>query len=105
MTWEDARKERRELKQKLFFIRRLLEGQPLKLDAELQALKKQFEEMPGFTCWEDFPEKWDIGDPNKVKEATLRGNDKAFNDLDKQNVEKILGKPYFTIVHLEHKKD
>lgn len=101
MTWAEARHERRTLKQKLFYIRRSLEGPGLKLNKELLELKKFYEAKPGFTSWSEFPEKWDIGDPHNVKAGTY-----SFNDIDKINVEKILGKSYDKIIHLDsHKND
>lgn len=95
MSWADAREERRTLRQKLFFIRRFMEGHRLKLDGELQDLKKKYEEMPGFTGWDGFPEKWDIGDPNRVREHM-----ECFNDIDRMNIEKILDKPYDNIISM-----
>lgn len=96
--YKNDRNERRELKQKLFFIRRYMEGEYLKLNAELKDLKAQYEALEGFTSWSDFPERWDIGDPNKVK-----ANSYAFSAVDTLNVQKICGKSYDTIVHLEQK--
>lgn len=100
MSWAEARHERRTLKQKLYEIRQSSEGFPVELNAELRQLKKIYEALPGFTCWTDFPDKWDIGDPNHVK----RGSP-MFNDIDKTNVERILGKSYHTIVHLASQED
>ena len=63
--------ERKEIKQKLFFIRRFTEGENLKLDKELKELKKTYESLPNFTSWSDFPDKWDIGDPYSVKKMHM----------------------------------
>lgn len=95
MSWSDARQERRTLRQKLFSIRRFTEGKNVQLDGELRALKKRYEEMPGFTKWGDFPEGWDIGDPNRVREHM-----ECFNDVDRMNIEKILDKPYDNIISM-----
>lgn len=95
LTWAEARHERRMLKQKLFKIRLIEEGRDIPLTQELAELKEEYESMRNFTSWHDFPERWDIGDPNEVK----RGSP-VFNDTDKDNLEKILGKPYSFIVHL-----
>jgi hypothetical protein len=96
VDWAEARQERRKLKQQLFKIRRKLEGADITLTEEQLALKAKYEKMRGFTSWHDFPEHWDIGDPNEVK----RGSP-CFNDIDRNNLEKILGKPYDYIVHLD----
>ena len=89
----DPRQERRELKQQLFFIRRYVEGENVKLDQKLKDLKKKYEELEGFTSWSEFPDRWDIGDPNKVKMGVWG------NEVDKINFEKAFGKPYETIIH------
>jgi hypothetical protein len=87
------REERRELKQRLFLIRRYLEGENIKLDKELRELKEKYEGLPGFTSWLDFPEKWDIGDPHCVKKGVWG------NEVDKRNFEKAFNKSYDTIIH------
>jgi hypothetical protein len=94
MDIRKLKNERRELKQKLFTIRRFVEGEQVKLNSELKELKKIYEELPGFTYWSDFPEKWDIGDPNSVKKGAY-----AFNAIDSDNYKKAFGKSYETIVH------
>lgn len=101
LTWSEARRERRALKQKLFFIRRLIEGEPLKLNKELRELKEKYENTPGFTKWEDFPEKWDIGDPHNVKKSSAT----IFNAIDRNNIEKISGESYDKIIRLECKEE
>jgi hypothetical protein len=90
----NLREERRLIKQKLFTIRRFVEGEFVKLNQELRELKKTYEELPGFTKWSDFPDRWDIGDPNSVKKGAY-----AFNEIDSDNFKKSFGKPYETIVH------
>ncbi len=95
----EARQERRQLKQKLFQIRLALEAGRA-VPKELLELKATYEALPGFTRWSDFPEKWDIGDPNRVKEHVF-----TFDEVDKQNVKKILGHPYETIVALEQRPE
>lgn len=100
LTWAEARNERRKLKQKLFAIRRYEEGdEQVTLTPELQELKTEYEAMRNFTSWHDFPDRWDIGDPNEVKKGSP-----IFNDVDKENLKRILGKPYSFIVHLDHKR-
>jgi len=86
--------ERKEIKQKLFFIRRFTEGENLKLDKELKELKKTYESLPNFTSWSDFPEKWDIGDPYSVKKTAY-----IFDEIDAENFKKAFGKPYETIIN------
>lgn len=95
MSFEEARLERRDLKQKLFQIRRFMEGERIVLDAELKRLKKFYEALEDFTDWSDFPEKWDIGDPNMVKAGSY-----GLTELDKSNAERKFGKSYETIIHL-----
>jgi hypothetical protein len=89
------RQERRQLKQKLFAIRRWYEGDDVVLTDELKTIKKRYESNKNFTSWSDFPEKWDIGDPFGVKQTAA-----VFNDVDKANYQKILGKSYGTIINL-----
>lgn len=93
-------KERKLIKQKLFTIRRFTEGENVKLNKELKDLKKIYENLPGFTSWSDFPEKWDIGDPYKVKK-----NAYAFDNLDSENFKRAFEKPYETIVSKLIKKN
>jgi hypothetical protein len=88
------KEERKLIKQKLFTIRRNVEGEFVKLNSELRELKKTYETLPGFTNWSDFPEKWDIGDPYSVKKEAY-----AFSEIDSKNFKKAFGKPYETIVH------
>jgi hypothetical protein len=88
--------ERKVLKQKLFRIRRYIEGENVKLDKELRDLKEKYESLEGFTKWVDFPEKWDIGDPYSVKKGSA-----TLTKTDAENVSRIRGKPYETIVHLK----
>ena len=98
MDLQSLKEERRNLKQQLFMIRRFVEGEPVKLNKELIELKKKYEELPSFSSWSTFPEKWDIGDPHSVKKHSY-----AFNDVDALNFEKAFGKPYETIIH-KHEK-
>lgn len=100
MTYAEARLERRTLKQKLFYIRRAVEGEPLHLNAELIELKTQYEAHPKFTKWTDFPERWEIGDPYNTKESNPQ-----FNDVDRLNLERILGKPYSEVIPLVNDLD
>lgn len=94
-SYNPYKEERKALKQKLFTIRRFTEGEKVRLDQELKDIKTFYESQPNFTTWSDFPEKWDIGDPNKVKEHSF-----AFNELDKEKFRKVLGQSYETIVKL-----
>lgn len=94
MVTQFLKEERKLIKQKLFTIRRYVEGEFVKLNTELRDLKGIYESLPGFTSWSDFPEKWDIGDPNSVKK-----NAYAFNEIDAENFKKAFGKPYETIIH------
>lgn len=97
----DARHERRMLKQQLFHIRRFVEGEKgVKLSDEHKELKKKYEKLDGFTSWSDFPELWDIGDPNRVKSVYLSVNDPMVTDTDKGNYSRLQGKSYETIVPL-----
>lgn len=96
MTTREQRHERRELKQKLFFIRRFTEGEPVKLSAELRQLKETYEALPGFTSWSGFPDKWDIGDPNRVKSGAWG------NEVDRRNFERAFGKGYQDIISKEY---
>lgn len=91
----DIREERRQLKQKLFAIRRNVEGEPVTMTKELKDLKAQYEAVPGFTSWSGFPEKWDIGDPNEVKRGVWG------NEVDQRNFERAFGKQYNEIVYKE----
>lgn len=100
ISYAEAREERKLLKQKLFTIRRVVEGHPLKLSKELLELKMHYESHPMFTSWSDFPEKWEIGDPNYVKEHSP-----IFNDVDKANLQRVLGKPYSEVIRLTLQKD
>jgi hypothetical protein len=94
MITQELKEERKLIKQKLFTIRRNVEGEFVKLNTELRELKKVYEELPGFTNWSDFPDRWDIGDPHSVKKGAY-----AFNEIDANNFKKSFGKPYETIVH------
>jgi hypothetical protein len=94
MVLELAKQERKTIKQKLFTIRRFTEGENVRLDGDLKELKKTYESLPGFTSWSDFPEKWDIGDPNHVKKGAY-----IFDDVDAENFKKAFGKPYETIIN------
>jgi hypothetical protein len=96
MTTREQRHERRELKQKLFFIRRFIEGEPIKLSPELKQLKAEYEALPGFTNWSGFPDKWDIGDPNNVKSGAWG------NEVDRRNFERAFGKGYRDIISKEY---
>jgi hypothetical protein len=87
------KEERRQLKQKLFTIRRYVEGEQVKLNSELRELKRIYEQLPGFSKWSDFPERWDIGDPYSVK-----GDAYAFDNIDAENFKKAFGKSYETII-------
>jgi hypothetical protein len=94
MISQQLKEERKLIKQKLFTIRRHIEGEQVKLTSELRGLKKTYESLPGFTNWSEFPDRWDIGDPHSVKK-----NAYAFNEIDSKNFKKAFGKPYETIVH------
>ena len=86
------REERRKLKQQLFKIRLAIESNSdSSLSEELKELRTIFENLKEFrlTSWSEFPEGWDIGDPNKVKETGELGNGWSPND--------IKNKPYFSI--------
>ena len=96
MDFQSARIERRELKQKLFTIRRYMEGENIELDAELRRVKKLYESLPGFSDWSDFPERWDIGDPYSVKRESP-----TFSDVDAEMAARKFGKGYNTIVRLD----
>ncbi len=94
----DARLERKTLKNKLFTIRRFVEGDKTAvLNSELKRLKLQYEEHPNFTSWSDFPEKWDIGDPESVKSGSYMSN-----DVDKRNFSRTQGVPLSEIVSKEY---
>lgn len=93
------REERRQLKQKLFTIRRWYEGENVELTDELKAIKKRYESKDDFSSWSGFPEKWDIGDPFGVKQTSV-----SFNEVDKANYAKMLGKSYGTIVDMTQKE-
>lgn len=98
MNYNDARKERRELKQKLFLIRRFTEGEKIILSDEILELKNKFESNPSFSSWLDFPEKWDIGDPYGVKKDSF-----TFNEVDRNNFNKMEGKGLSEIITLKNK--
>lgn len=95
MTTREQRQERRQLKQKLFYIRRFLEGEDIRLSPEHKKLKAAYEALPEFTGWSGFPDKWDIGDPNRVKEGAWG------NEVDRRNFEKAFNKTYLDIVSKE----
>lgn len=95
------REYRRNLKQKLFTIRRFVEGEDVVLTEELETIKAQYEALPNFTSWSYFPEKWDIGDPYGVKAGYINSNDSAMNDIDRRNYQHLQGKEYLEIVSLE----
>lgn len=97
---KQKRIERRTLKQQLFAIRRHVEGEDVELTEELAALKAQYEALPGFTEWSDFPELWDIGDPYGVKAPYIHDEDPAFSDVERNNYLRLQGKPYDEIVPL-----
>lgn len=99
MATEAQRQERRTLKQKLFAIRRHIEGEDVKLNKELKELKAQYEAIPGFTSWSGFPEKWDIGDPYEVKQGVWG------NEVDQRNFERAFGKSYNEIVFKEQQPE
>lgn len=96
MNYIDARQERRGLKQKLFTIRRYVEGEAVELNDELLTLKKNFEAKKEFTSWGGFPESWDIGDPHGVKQGAY-----TFDERDEYKFSKIHGKKLFDIVNFE----
>jgi hypothetical protein len=85
--------ERKKLKQDLFKIRRFTEGKNVEMTPELYDLKKKYENTPGFTSWSDFPDRWDIGDPFKVKEKAWG------NEVDRKNFARAFGKSYEEIIH------
>lgn len=95
ISYKEARKERRELKQKLFKIRLSVENGEELTDPELIKLKEQYELEGNFTSWKGFPESWDIGDPHGVKK-----NSYTFNEIDRKNVKRIQNKGYDEIVIL-----
>lgn len=95
MNYGDARRERRGLKQRLFTIRRFVEGEVVDLPPDLFELKARFEAKPGFTSWSDFPERWDVGDPHGVKQSAY-----ASTDADRENIRRIQGKSLDDIVKL-----
>lgn len=95
----DYRQERRQLKQELFAIRRHVEGEDVKLTKRLKELKEQYEAVPGFTSWSDFPEKWDIGDPNQVKINYVMFEDASVKWADKRDYKKAMGSGLDEIVH------
>jgi len=100
MVPNELKEERKLLKQKLFTIRRYVEGEFIKLNTELRDLKKTYESLPGFTSWSDFPDRWDIGDPHSVKKGAY-----TFNEIDSKNFKKAFGKPYETIIHKTIEED
>lgn len=95
MATREHRNERRQLKQQLFHIRRHVEGERVRLTDEHKQLKKEYEALPNFSNWSDFPDRWDIGDPHSVKEGAWG------NELDRRNFMLSFGKPYLHIVHKE----
>jgi hypothetical protein len=95
MATKEQRHERRELKQKLFHIRRFVEGEQVKLSAEHRKLKSEYESFPDFTGWSGFPDKWDIVDPNRVKIGAWG------NEVDRRNFEKAFDKTYKDIINKE----
>lgn len=99
MATKAERLERRQLKQKLFYIRRHIEGEDIELTAEHKKLKAEYETLPNFTSWSGFPDKWDIGDPNSVKDGAWG------NEVDRRNFERAFGKSYQDIVSKEADKD
>lgn len=99
MATREQRQERKLLKQKLFYIRRHIEGEDIELTAEHKKLKKEYEALPNFTSWSGFPDKWDIGDPNSVKDGAWG------NEVDRRNFEKAFGKSYQDIVSKEANKE
>lgn len=92
----DYRQERKALKQQLFTIRRYVEGERVKMTKELKDLRAKYEALPNFTRWQDFPDKWDIGDPHGVKDGAF-----AFDELMARNFKKARGKGYDVIVALD----
>ena len=96
LSYAEARNERRALKQKLFAIRRKVEGEMVEMTPELIALKAKYEKLPGFPGWSLFPERWDIGDPHGVKQGAYMSS-----EVDQRNFARILGKGYEEIVSLE----
>lgn len=96
MATREHRQERRILKQKLFYIRRHVEGEEnTPLTEEHVKLKSEYESLSGFTTWSGFPEKWDIGDPNQVKMGSWG------NEVDHRNFKRAYGLPYDCIVSKE----
>lgn len=95
MATREQRQERKQLKQKLFYIRRHIEGEDIELTAEHKKLKKKYEANSDFTGWSGFPDKWDVGDPNSVKDGAWG------NEVDRRNFEKAFGKSYQDIISKE----
>jgi hypothetical protein len=96
LTYNEARNERRNLKQRLWKIRLFVEKEVRYLEPELRELKAKYEALPNFTSWSGFPEEWDIGDPNKVKSKL-----KPTSKTEAENFNRISGKSYETIVKLD----
>jgi hypothetical protein len=96
LSYAEARNERRALKQKLFAIRRKVEGEMVEMTPELVALKAKYEKLPNFPGWSLFPERWDVGDPHGVKQSAY-----ASNEVDTRNFARLLGKSYEDIISLE----
>jgi hypothetical protein len=88
----NPRQERRQLKQKLFLIRRFIEGEDVTLTPEHETLKAAYEKQPNFTNWSDFPERWDVGDPHRVKKGSYG------NEVDQMNFSRAFGKPLTEII-------
>lgn len=102
----NPRQYRKELKQKLFTIRRFEAGEEgIRLNSELKDLKKHYESLPNFTKWDDFPERWDIGDPYGVKADYIQSQDNSLNDADRRNYAKLQDKLHEEIVSLEFKEE
>jgi hypothetical protein len=95
----EERRERKKLKQQLFTIRRWFEGENVVLTDELLAIKRRYENLPEFSNWSGFPERWDIGDPFGIKKGGS-----FLNEIDLRNANKIAGKNYASIIHLDQQE-
>jgi len=77
-AWVADRQERRTLRQKLYLIRLTIEAEK-ELTKDQLKLAKKYEDLDNFPGWSGFPDRWDIGDPKKVRRYRTMHNpdDKA----------------------------